>query len=76
MVTPSYGIREFLLKKGTYDMEIESGAAPFVKSPLWWVPIVSTSIGAFALCFQVFVLYPWHLQLSSEFASLSQACLK
>ena len=47
-----------------------------VRPPLWWVPIVSTSIGAFALCFQVFVLYPWHLQLSSEFASLSQACLK
>ena len=46
------------------------------RPPLWWVPIVSTSIGAFALCFQVFVLYPWHLQLSSEFASLSQACLK
>jgi hypothetical protein len=41
------------------------------RPPLWWVPI-----GAFALCFQVFVLYPWHLQLSSEFASLSQSCLK
>jgi len=47
-----------------------------VRPPLWWVPIVSTSIGAFALCFQVFVLYPWHLQLSAEFTSLSQACLK
>lgn len=46
------------------------------RPPLWWVPVVSTSIGVLALCFQVFVLYPWHLQLSSEFASLSQACLK
>ena len=59
-------------------MEVESARVPAEppRPPLWWVPIVSTSIGVFALCFQVFVLYPWHLQLSSEFASLSQACLK
>jgi len=43
-------------------------------SVLKWVPVVSTCIGAFALCFQIFVLYPWHLQLSSEFASLQAAC--
>jgi hypothetical protein len=59
-------------------MDVESVQVPRAptRQPLWWVPIVSTSIGAFALCFQVFVLYPWHLQLSAEFASLSQACLK
>ena len=58
-------------------MDIESSKIPDAsRPPLWWVPIVSTSIGVFALCFQVFVLYPWHLQLSSEFASLSQSCLK
>lgn len=39
-------------------------------------PIISVCIGAFALCFQVFVLYPWHLQLSSEFASLQESCIK
>jgi hypothetical protein len=43
-------------------------------NPLKWVPVVSTCIGAFALCFQVFVLYPWHLQLSSEFANLQMVC--
>lgn len=39
-------------------------------------PIISVCIGAFALCFQIFVLYPWHLQLSSEFASLQESCIK
>lgn len=58
-------------------MDIESSRLTDAsRPPLWWVPIVSTSIGVFALCFQVFVLYPWHLQLSAEFASLSQSCLK
>ena len=38
------------------------------------LPIISVCIGTFALCFQVFVLYPWHLQLSSEFASLQTSC--
>ena len=38
-------------------------------------PIISVCIGAFALCFQVFVLYPWHLQLSSEFANLQASCI-
>lgn len=38
-------------------------------------PIISVCIGTFALCFQLFVLYPWHLQLSSEFASLQASCI-
>lgn len=38
-------------------------------------PIISVCIGTFALCFQVFVLYPWHLQLSSEFANLQEKCM-
>ena len=44
--------------------------------PLKWIPVASLCLGTFALCFQVFVLYPWHLQLSSEFASLQISCLK
>ena len=44
-------------------------------NPLKWVPVASTCIGVFALCFQIFVLYPWHLQLSAEFASLQNSCL-
>ena len=44
--------------------------------PLKWLPVVSVCLGTVALCFQVFVLYPWHLQLSSEFANLQISCLK
>jgi len=44
------------------------------QNPLKWVPVVSTCIGVFALCFQVFVLYPWHLQLSSDFTNLQAVC--
>ena len=43
---------------------------------LKWVPVVSTCIGLAALGFQVFVLFPWHIQLSSEFAELQRSCLK
>lgn len=40
-----------------------------------FLPLVSVCLGIFALCFQVFVLYPWHLQLSSQFASLESSCI-
>lgn len=42
---------------------------------LTWLPLVSVCIGTFALCFQVFVLYPWHLELSSQFAELQRDCI-
>jgi hypothetical protein len=35
------------------------------------LPIV---IGTIALCFQIFVLYPWHIELSSQFADLQRVC--
>jgi len=44
-------------------------------NPLKWVPVVSTCIGLAALCFQVLVLFPWHIQLSNEFAELQRNCL-
>jgi hypothetical protein len=40
-----------------------------------YVPLVSTAIGLVALCFQVFVLYPWHAELSSQFADLQKDCM-
>jgi len=43
--------------------------------PLKWLPVVSVCIGTFALCFQIFVLYPWHIQLSSQFADLQRDCM-
>ena len=45
-------------------------------NPLKWVPVVSVLIGLTALGFQVFVLFPWHVQLSNEFAELQRSCLK
>jgi hypothetical protein len=54
-------------------MDQESLVSP--PSMLKWVPVVSTCIGLFALGFQVFVLFPWHIQLSAEFAELQKSCL-
>lgn len=36
-----------------------------------WIPRLSLFIGLCAFCFQVFVLYPWHEELSKEFAKLA-----
>jgi hypothetical protein len=36
-----------------------------------WIPRVSLFIGLCAFCFQVFVLYPWHIELSNEFDKIS-----
>jgi hypothetical protein len=36
-----------------------------------WVPRLSLIIGLCAFIFQVTVLYPWHLELSQEFAKLA-----
>ena len=56
-------------------MDIESPSAPAQRVSKI-LPIVSVCIGTFALCFQVFVLYPWHLQLSSQFADMQRICTK
>jgi hypothetical protein len=34
------------------------------------LPIVSFAVGITGVCFQVFVLYPWHEELSYEFKAL------
>jgi hypothetical protein len=36
-----------------------------------WIPRLSLLIGLCAFIFQVTVLYPWHLELSQEFAKLA-----
>jgi len=41
-----------------------------------WVPRLSLFVGLCAFIFQVTVLYPWHLELSSEFAKLAEAVKK
>jgi hypothetical protein len=37
-----------------------------------WVPRISLIVGLCAFLFQVTVLYPWHLELSQEFAKLAK----
>jgi hypothetical protein len=37
-----------------------------------WIPRISLIIGICAIMFQIFVLYPWHLELSAEFAALTK----
>jgi hypothetical protein len=39
-----------------------------------FVPVASITIGLVALCFQVFVLYPWHYELSQQFDNLQRVC--
>ena len=41
-----------------------------------WIPRVSLFIGLCAFCFQVFVLYPWHIELSNEFAKITALLTK
>ncbi len=38
-----------------------------------WLPRVSLIIAICAFVFQVTVLYPWHLDLSAQFAELAKA---
>jgi len=40
-----------------------------------WVPRISLAVGLAALSFQVFVLYPWHSELSEQFAQLQAVVL-
>lgn len=37
-----------------------------------WIPRISLIIGICAFLFQVTVLYPWHLELSEQFADLTK----
>jgi len=40
------------------------------------LPILSFFVGCAGVSFQIFVLYPWHEELSAEFKSLEQAITK
>jgi hypothetical protein len=47
-------------------MEIESRPRPWLK----WVPIAAFTVSTVSFFFSVFVLYPWHLELSLQFSGL------
>ena len=40
-----------------------------------WVPRISLAVGLAAFSFQIFVLYPWHLELSEQFLTLQAVVL-
>jgi hypothetical protein len=40
------------------------------------VPLTNFVIASSALCFQVFVLYPWHHQLDADFEDLKKEHLR
>ncbi len=47
----------------------------YKKFNFWeWLPFFSFCIAVCAFLFQITVLYPWHLELSAEFAKLAQKC--
>lgn len=41
-----------------------------------WIPRVALMIAIIAFIFQVTVLYPWHIELSKEIASLAKTVKK
>lgn len=48
---------------------------PVKKFNAWeWLPLISLIIGSCAFLFQIIVLYPWHLDLSEQFAKLAEKC--
>lgn len=51
------------------DQEKKSEREAFLAK---WVPRISLIVGICAFLFQVTVLYPWHLELSEQFAALSK----
>ena len=41
-----------------------------------WIPLVSLAVSSTSLIFAVSILYPWHLELSAQFAEvLKRKCV-
>lgn len=43
---------------------------------LRWVPVAGLVLSFYSAVFSTFVLYPWHVELSKEFASMQATCIK
>lgn len=41
---------------------------------LRWVPVAGLALSFYSAVFATFILYPWHIELSKEFASLKGVC--
>ena len=46
------------------------------KTLMKWIPRIALMIAIIAFIFQVTVLYPWHIELSKEIASLARSVKK
>ena len=57
-------------------MDIESQALIQKKdaTPKWlkWIPLAAFIVSCCSFAFALFVLYPWHIELSKEFLALSK----
>ena len=44
------------------------------EAPKWlkWMPLFALIVSCCSFAFAIFVLYPWHIELSKEFTSLSK----
>ena len=44
------------------------------QSPKWlrWMPLLALLVSFCSFAFALFVLYPWHIELSKEFTALSK----
>lgn len=68
-----------LLPKGTHTSLCTSSRdndADAYTSLMRVLPLLSFALSVTGVCFQVFVLYPWHEELSYEFKSLETAIIK
>ena len=54
-------------------MDIES-QQPITPPWLKWIPVAGLVVSSLSFLFAVTVLYPWHLELSSEFQTLTEKC--
>ena len=54
----------------------QSNENPIVKSMLRVLPFVSFILASGGVAFQVFVLYPWHEELSAEFMQLEESIIR
>ncbi len=55
---------------GSLDSEQRSSRDTLIAK---WIPRISLIVGLCAFLFQVTVLYPWHLELSEQFAALAKS---
>lgn len=58
------------------DIESQQLITPPTKNQTWlkWIPVFGLVVSSGSFLFALGVLYPWHLELSSEFKTLTEVC--